>query len=197
MAYNRIQAARLLSKGEMEVFASSLAERLSSLTAAQLRVMVRRTRALRDKSRDLLRRQRLETRSRTGSKGGPTGGANQRTAEKAQALAEVLQRYEKRLARVEAAEKPPARKAASARSRSTLAKKRGADTAKEAARRQQVSPKAPAEKLPPAAGPVGPTSESARAARHAMQLKASGSRAIQGHVSSLGRRNQAKRDNRR
>lgn len=197
MAYNRIQAARLLSKGEMEVFASSLAERLSSLTAARLRVMIRRTRALRDKSRDLLRRQRLETRSRTGSKSGPTGGANQRTAEKAQAFAEVLKRFETRLARVEAAEKLAVRKAASARSRLTLAKKRGADTAKAAARRQQVSPKAPAERLSPGPGALGPTNESARAARHAMQFKASGSRAIQGHVSSLGRRNQAKRDKRR
>lgn len=197
MAYNRIQAARLLSKSEMEVFASSLADRLSSLTAAKLLVMIRRTRALRDKSRDLLRRQRLETRSRTGSKGGPTGGANLRTAEKAQAFAEVLQRFEARLARVEAAEKVAARKAASARSRSTLAKKRGADAAKEAAGRRQVSPKAPAERLSPGPGPLGPTSESARAARHAMQFKASGSRAIQGHVSSLGRRNQAKRDKRR
>lgn len=197
MAYNRIQAARLLSKGEMEVFASSLAERLSSLTAARLRVMIRRTRSLRDKSRDLLRRQRVETRNRTGSKSGPAGGANQRTAAKAQAFAEVLQRFETRLARVEAAQSLAARKAASARSRRTLATKRGADTAKAAARRRQLSPKAPAKRPSPAGNPLGPTSESARGARHAMQLKASGSRAIQGHVSSLGRRNQAKRDNRR
>lgn len=197
MAYNRIQAARLLSASEMEVFVSSLKEQLSGLGAPRLRVMIRRTRALRDKFRDLLRRQRLETRSRTGSKSGRGGAANQRTAQKAQAFAEVLERFEARLARVDAAETLGARKSASTRSRVTLGKKRDADAARTAARQPRVSPKAPAVRPSPSGSPTGPTSEGARAARHAMQFKASGSRAIQGHVSSLGRRNQARRDKRR
>jgi hypothetical protein len=197
MAYNRVQARRLLSASEMDMFESSLAERASSLAPERVRVMIRRSRTLRDKYADLLRRQRLATRTRTGTKSGAGGGANERTAQKAQLFAEVLQRFEARLSRLEAAEADTARKASSKRAAATLEKKRAADAAKAASRHPRLSPKAPAGKAPEAPGPIGATSERARAAAHAMRFKASGSRAVQGHISSLGRRNQAKRDRRR
>lgn len=194
MAYNRVQAARLLSTSEKEVFMASLAEQVASLAAPRLRVMVRRARNLRDKHRDLLRRQRLETRRRTGTKHGRSGSANQRTAKKAQVFAEVLQRFEKRLARIDAAQAHSRRSgqlppAAGEETRSRRREGRCAAT--------HVRPKAPAKGPSRSGSPLGPTSESARAARHAMQFEAAGSRAIQGHVSSQVRRNQAKRDGRR
>jgi hypothetical protein len=96
MAYNRRQAERLLNAAELELFDASLVSALSTLTAAQLKAKVTRARRLRDKQRDLLQRQRLASRSTTGAKGGRTGVANVRTADKAKALAEVLARFEKR-----------------------------------------------------------------------------------------------------
>lgn len=96
MAYNRRQAERLLNAAELELFDASLVSALSTLTAAQVKAKVTRARRLRDKQRDLLQRQRLASRSTTGAKGGRTGVANARTADKAKALAEVLARFENR-----------------------------------------------------------------------------------------------------
>lgn len=103
MAYNRIQAGRLLTAAELLVFEASLGESLSSMTTTRLGVLIKRARNMRDKAQDLLRRQRVATRSRTGSKGGTTGLANERTAQKVQALGEALTRLEKRLAQLDAA----------------------------------------------------------------------------------------------
>lgn len=96
MAYNRRQAERLLNAAEMELFDASLVTALPTLTAAQLKAKITRARRLRDKQRDLLQRQRLASRTATGTKGGRTGVANARTADKAAALDEVLARFEKR-----------------------------------------------------------------------------------------------------
>ena len=197
MAYNRIQAAKLLTAGEMEIFLASLGDRLAGLPPARLRAMVVRARNQRDKYRDLYRRQRLETRSRTGRKGGRSGEANERTARKAQVFAEALGRFEKRLARAESARPRGRGKPVPAASPRAQARKgRDAGAAKAPARHGNVSPKAPARGPSPSGAPLGPTSERARAARHKMQFLAAGSRAVQGHVSSLGRHNQAKRDRR-
>jgi hypothetical protein len=103
MAYNRIQAGRLLGAAELQVFEASLGKTLAALTAAKLRVLIKRARAMRDKARDLLQRQRVATRDRTGNKGGTTGAANERTAQKVQVLGEALARFEGRLAQLDAA----------------------------------------------------------------------------------------------
>ena len=104
MTYTLVQAGKLLNVSEFALFAASRADAMKTHTAARLRAKVRRARTLRDKFRDLLKRQRLATRSRTGNKAGANGAANQRTRQKAELFAEVLQRFEKRLAQVEAAE---------------------------------------------------------------------------------------------
>jgi hypothetical protein len=101
VAYNRSQVAKLLSAAETALFEMSLADRIKALSAAQLRGKRQRARSLRDKANDQLRRQKLESRSRTGSKLGRSGAANVRTEKKAQILAETLQRFEKRLEQVE------------------------------------------------------------------------------------------------
>lgn len=103
MAYNRIQAGRLLAASELAAFEASLGGPLTSLTASKLRALIKRTRSMRDKAQDLLQRQRVATRGRTGSKDGTTGAANERTEQKLRVLGEALARFEKRMVQLEAA----------------------------------------------------------------------------------------------
>lgn len=117
MAYNRTQVRDLLNAAERDLFEASLADHIKTLTAAQVRSRIVRTRALRDKYRDLLRRQKIATRGRTGSKLGLSGVANQRTEQKAVALGEVLQRFEKRAEQLDAAQARAAEKTAAAAAR--------------------------------------------------------------------------------
>lgn len=191
------KSASCLSASEFKLFATSRADAVTTLTAARLRGKIKRARTLRDKFRDLLKRQRLATRARTGSKAGTSGVANQRTRQKAEVFTEVLQRFEKRLVVVQAAEARTARKKAAVQARLILSKKRRADAAEVAMRQPETSSKAPA-KRPGRVVTKGPrpTSESAYSAQHAMKFKLAGQQAIHGHVSARGRRNQAKRDSR-
>jgi hypothetical protein len=196
MTYTTAQAGKLLNVRDFALFSASRADAVKTLTAARLRAKVKRARTMRDKFRDLFKRQSLAARSRTGSKTGASGAANQRTRQKAELFSEVLQRFEKRLAQVEAAEARAARARELVQARLMLSKRRRAD-ADEAARRQpRISSKAPAR--PPGTVPkrLQPDTESARSARHAMQFNAAGQQAIRGHVSAKGRRTQAKRDGR-
>lgn len=196
MSYTRPQARKLLKTAEFELFAASRADAVSAFTAARLRGKIRRTRNLRDKFQDLLKRQRLATRARTGTKAGASGVANQRTRQKMELFAEVLKRFEKRLAQIEVAEARAASQKTAMKLRLALSRKRRADAVRAAARRLKTSAKAPAK--PP--GPVtkGPrhTRESARSAQSTAQFRIAGQQAIRGHVAAKGRRNQAKRDNR-
>ncbi len=104
MALNRMHVRPLLTAAEYLLFESSVGDGLKRLTAAQLRAKVGRARKLRDKYTDLLRRQKVDSRSRSGSKGGATGVANARTGQKSTVFAEVLHRFEKRLEQCEAVE---------------------------------------------------------------------------------------------
>ena len=103
MAVTRDQASRLLSESEMTLFGDSRNPALRALSARELIRRIERTRRLRDRSRDLLQRQKLGTRGRTGSKGGVTGTANERTARKGEVLDDILQRFEDRLGTVQGA----------------------------------------------------------------------------------------------
>jgi hypothetical protein len=196
LATTLIQARKLLTTAELDLFAASRGDALKGLAAVQLRGKVKRSRTLRDKYQDLLRRQKVATRGRTGSKAGASGVANERTAQKAEVFAEVLARFEQRLAQLEAAAARAALKTAAAEARLARLAQRQAKASAGRAPAPVRSPKAPA-KVPAAAKKVGPTSERARTARHAMQPKAAGLQKIQSHVSASGRRAQAKRDSRR
>lgn len=111
MAVTRDKAQRLLNKSEMVLFGDSRNPALRALSAAELGKRVERTRTLRDKARDLLQRQKLGSRARTGSKGGALGDANDRTRQKGEVLDDLLQRFEERLKVVQRDE--PAAKGAS------------------------------------------------------------------------------------
>ena len=103
MPYNRRTARALLTAAEFDLFASSLDERMAGFGVPQLTRRIARSRQLRDKYRDLYRRQAVATRARTGSTRGTSGVANQRTAQKATLFGELLARFEARLVRVNAA----------------------------------------------------------------------------------------------
>ena len=125
MAYNRNQAKTLCNKTEYQFFESSLKGNVEKLPQARVQDGIKRARTLRDKYRDLHKRQRLTTRDRTGTKKGLKPGTNERTEQKAKLFAEVLGRFEARLkvlkqeAKISAAskkkvsKKAPAKKAAS------------------------------------------------------------------------------------
>lgn len=114
MAYTITQARKLLTTGELSVFESSRPQPLRALTPARLRSKLERARTLRDKYRDLYRRQTVATRGAPARTRSPVGADNQRTKQKAELFAEVLARYETEQKRVDAAAKVAAKAAAKA-----------------------------------------------------------------------------------
>ncbi len=193
MATTLIQARKLLNAAELDLFAASRGDALKALTPVNLRGKIKRVRTLRDKFQDLLQRQKVATRARTATKVGVDEAANARTATKVQVFEEMLARCEERLAQLDAAALRTAAKTAAVESKLVLLKQKQLQAAELAGRTPQRSAKAPARG--PAGKPgLGAGSESALAARKAMQHKAAGQQRIQGHVASAGRRNQAKRD---
>nr|MBA2237343.1 hypothetical protein [Lysobacter sp.] len=120
MAIAREQARGLLTDSEMVLFGESRNPALRSLTGRELTRRIERVRKLRDKARDLLQRQRLGSRQRTGSKGGKSGAANERTARKGEMLDDILQRFEGRLQELErSGQSEGARQAAGAAGKAT------------------------------------------------------------------------------
>lgn len=186
MPLNRNAAANLLNASEMTLFEAGERKAIGLLGKARVRAKIQRARRLRDKYRDLFRRQRVLTRSRTGSKAGPGGDANLRTREKAAIMDELLARFAKRLDEIEAAERRAAEAAAKAERRTRkAAAKAGSSTAKK--RIAGDSPK----------GLAGFMSESASSASMKRRQHKSRGVAINAHLRSQGRRNQARRDRRR
>lgn len=224
MPTNKTQAAKLLSAAEMDVFNASLGAAIKELSPARLAGKVKRARTLRDKFRDLLKRQKLASRARTASKAGTSGAANERTERKAEVFDEVLTRFLARHEKVEAAAVRAAAKQAAAAQRAAAAKAKAAakapakapvKVALKAAVKAAVkaagktagqtatpgspvktarSSKAPSRAPRAAANPLAATPQAVDAAAKRSKIKAAGVRNIQAHVASKGRRNQAKRD---
>ncbi len=105
MAYSITQARTLLTAAELELFDQSRADPIKALTLARLRGKVTRVRTLRDKYRDLFRRQTVAVRGASSTRGrSPVGADNERTQRKADILQEVLGRFEARVTQLEARE---------------------------------------------------------------------------------------------
>lgn len=169
MPINRRQARELATRSELDLIGASYSEAISKLTPRVLKSNIARTRKLRDKHRDLLRRQRLASRARTGTKHGRRPDSNARTVRKAQLFEETLGRFTARLEALEAAERRKGRK-----------------------------PSAPRRAAAPGKGPKPPRAARRKQGQAALLQKARTPRmkAMQAHVSSRGRRNQARRDSR-
>lgn len=212
MAWNRIQAARLLSDKEMALFEGSLNDSAPQMSDKELQAHIRRIRTQRDKYQDLLRRQRVSTRDRTGAKSGRSGVANARTDQKVQVFSEALERLEKQQSRRERsadreAARPQARQHAAAQ-RSAGSKSGGRGTVRSAVKaaleaRQGPSgkPQAQRSRKAPARGTSGDSAASADTQSgpgvpHASRMQAMGQQRPLAHLASRGRRQQARRDSR-
>ena len=96
--FTKAQASKLLNVSEMKLYEESRIVPLRKFSASQLDRRVERTRALRDKARDQLQRQRVAQREKTGSKRGASGDANQqRSKDKVTLIADILKRFEGQL----------------------------------------------------------------------------------------------------
>jgi hypothetical protein len=181
MTYDRRTARTLCTAAELELVLASFEPGAGRLSEARLKSAMARARRLRDKYRDLLRRQRLATRARTGSKLGSRPGTNARTAQKARLFEETLARF---------AREREARAAAARR----------AVRAKRAGPRKAPAPKPPGLKpraqRTAAAPRTGFVSEQALLASRRQRLQNMRAKAVQAHVRAQGRRNQARRDSR-
>jgi len=99
MPVTRAQAKEICTKPELELVEASFRPVITSLTPPQLRSKVERTRKLQDKFRDLAEKQNRESKETQPAR---TRAANQRTERKARLFVETRERFEKRLAEVEA-----------------------------------------------------------------------------------------------
>ncbi|WP_194775672.1 hypothetical protein [Pararhodonellum marinum] len=97
MAYNRSHARQICNAAELEMFNASLTENVRKLDEKTLKSNIKRTREMRNKNQDLLRRQSLQIAADTGNKRGNSLNANNRTEQKVKLLQEVLDRFEKQL----------------------------------------------------------------------------------------------------
>ncbi|MFN7114890.1 MAG: hypothetical protein ACK4PK_11100 [Alphaproteobacteria bacterium] len=212
MPFNKAQLRSLCTAAEFSLAQKSLAPELGKLSAADLVKNIKRARALRDKGRDLYKRQ-----TRAAGKG---ADLNARTAEKAQAFDQVLKAFEDQLAQLKKAspvssKKSAVKKTAKAPAKKAAAKKPSpqARVAAKAARKKSRAEKVKAKKTPaltskkalaasekksPAATVRwgGFASKAAQDAGKRAQLQQSRSKPILGHVKSAGKRAQAKRDGR-
>jgi hypothetical protein len=195
MKLNLRSARTLCTANEFELVMASGGEGLRALSEARLKQKIVRARNLRDKYRDLLRRQRLAAR-RPGAKPA-RDDANARTESKAALFEQTLARFVDRLAQVQAAAKKLVAKKAAAKkaaAKKPAASRPAAPKVQRSAKAPTpITPLAPTVQPPPARGFV--SDKAAQSARN-VRLKSINARNVQAHVSARGRRNQAKRDSR-
>lgn len=206
MAWNRIQAARLLSDREMALFEGSLSDSAPQMSDKELQAHIRRVRTQRDKYQDLLRRQRVSTRDRTGAKSGRSGVANARTDQKVQVFSEALERLERQqsgrerradreAARPQAKQATPQRSAGRHTVRSAVKAALEAKPGASGKPQERRSDKAPAKRVS-AERAASAETQSGPAVPHAKRMQAMGQQRPLAHVASRGRRQQARRDSR-
>ena len=142
MQITRSKATALLNKGEMGLYDDSRHNPIRGFTSKQLESRIKRARGARDRARDLVRRQKLASRERTGSKRGTSGAANQRTQDKVEILADILRRFEARLKVVKAEERERERASKKAATKKAARKTATKKTAAKKAPAKKASKKA-------------------------------------------------------
>ena len=205
MAYTLTQARPLLNAAELELFDHSRAEPIKALTASNLAGKVKSARTLRDKYRDLYRRQTVATQAEDAASRSATGGDNERTQRKADIFQEVLERFEARSTLLQTRSARDETRTSAAAKPATADKKTAAQpkaTADHSGGAPERSDKARSRQAPTAAGKahapqINAPLDTVPAAERASPLKQNpGNIAIQAHLSSSTRRAQGKRDSR-
>lgn len=187
MQITRAKATALLNKGEMTLYDESRHNAIRGFTASQLETRIDRARKARDRSRDLLRRQKVSSRAATGSKGGTSGVANQRSADKAEIIGDILKRFESRLKEAKQLEKDEA--AGARKAAGKTAKKAAGKTAKKAT--SKTAKKAASKTAKKAASKT--TSRTAKKAAGPAVKKAAGATARETAGKSASRKSAAKK----
>ena len=108
MQPDKIHLRKLCNAEEVTLLEKSMSPRLEKLSARELKQVIQRMRKLRDKNRDLFRRQTLETRRAEG--GGKDPERNARTSEKAEVFDTALKAFESRLAMIDTVDKTEKKK---------------------------------------------------------------------------------------
>jgi hypothetical protein len=219
MPISMAQARRLCSQRELELVDASSPRNIRELSPARLKQKVTRARALRDKYRDLAKRQRLEARGKKRPQSRRPAQGNENTVRKAELFDEVLERFQSRVETVGddgAGKQRTAKKRAAEQSTATKrggAKKSTAkkSTARKGAARKSAARKGAARKSAAKTGPQAqemaePGTPGAAALKGARRRTAGAGRSDKmnqaidrkraAHTRSAGRRNQSKRDRR-
>jgi hypothetical protein len=150
-----------------------------------------------DKFRQLARRQEREARGKGKPRGAKPARSSQRTRKKEQLFAEVLARYQKRLADLKVEVKQEATKLRLAAQRKLATAKRKAPARKTAAKSAK---RKPAKTKTNAGAKRAPTRRKAvrvSAAAKRSRVATGGLKRRSTHIAALGRRSQARRDSRR
>ncbi len=177
------EARQLSTVTEWALVEASLPDRIRELSPARLKAKIGRARTLRDKYRDIAKRQHRKAQPRR--TGRPNEAFSTRTARKVELFERVLARFEQQLDRENATSAKSASAAAATRERARVRKGGKTGGRKKSARASSGSPVPP--KVKRSKNPAVP--KSARAGRGGQQR-------IHAHVSSAGRRSQGRRDGR-
>lgn len=195
MAYNRQQARRVCTPAEFALFEASLADRIREHTPAQLRTRIARARVLRDKYRDLHRRQRRATKEQADTGRGARSADKEQLQRKAMLFDEALGRFTRRAEQLD--------RQARARAAAEVRAKAKAVAAKKASARAQRRAAQPGRKRSTASGASGKgasdsgfVSAGAAAADRRQRAQKTRSDALRGHQRAAGKRAQARRDQR-
>ena len=135
MPITRAKASQLLNRKEMALYDDSRVNALRKLDAKALAARIQRARAARDRARDLVRTRKLASRERTGSKRGASGVANQRSKDKAELTADILERFETRAREIARAERAAGKRTPAAKAATKATQKKTATTRKAAERK--------------------------------------------------------------
>jgi hypothetical protein len=173
------EARQLVSTAERSLFESSLPAAARALSPSRLKSKIARARTLRDKYRDLSKRQHRK--AQPGRSGRPGERLNIRTKRKAELFTEVL-------ARLDAEATRRSRKPQTTRtSGGTATRRKGARKSKTSVAPVSGASPAPPSKVKRTLAPLVPKSAVAQR---------SGQHRIHAHVSSAARRRQGRRDSR-
>jgi hypothetical protein len=202
------EARQLCTKPELELVVSASPKELSGITPARLDKKIERARKLRDKYAELAVAQQRKTQTIKGSRA--VGDANARTKRKAEIFGELIEKLgarktlleERKRKALEAAAKMAAKAAAKkatkqapkkAAKKGDTAKKLGEKATSKALAKKPALKKA-VSKASPRKKAVTPGGQSGAKPNDAKIEQRTRSTAINAHISSQGKRDQARRD---
>lgn len=148
MAISMQKARTLCTKSELDLIKWSSPTMSKTLSSKQLQQKVDRARKLRDKFKDLSRKQAGEARGKRKPTGTRAAKGNDRTVEKRELFDEAIARFEQALKKAEAAEKKAEQAKDKAKAAKTKTKTKKKPTAKKAAAKKTPAKKSSNKKTP-------------------------------------------------